>query len=106
MNGTAQDNYPQLCTEIGLTCTSCTSTTARELAAVCKGLAGKMIGQMFVQIYPSSACAPMLSHFTVAYKEESLIQDVPTLPAAYAAAPLPARREVAFARPRAMRAVA
>jgi hypothetical protein len=100
MNGTGQDSYPQLCQEVGLTCTSCTSTTAQELAAVCKGLVGKMVGQMFVQIYPSSACAPMHSFFAAAYKEAS---SVPVTPAPE---PLPARREVMFARPRAMRAVA
>jgi hypothetical protein len=104
MNGTAHDNYPQLCSEVGLTCTSCTSTTARELAAVCKGLVGKMVGQLFVQIYPSSACAPMHSHFAACYKEESSVQEAP--PVQGTPDPLPARREVMFARPRAMRAVA
>jgi hypothetical protein len=61
------DNYPRLCSEVGLTCECCTSETARQLARVCKGLRGKMISQLFVQIYPQSACAKMHGHFTASY---------------------------------------
>jgi hypothetical protein len=56
---------------VGLTCEACTSETARHLAAVCKGLKGKMVGQLFVQIYPRSACARMHSHFAEAYRQAS-----------------------------------
>ena len=99
MNSLADSQYPQLCTEVGLTCESCTSATARELAAVCKGLRGKAIGQLFVQIYPNSACAPMHSYFAAQYREASsglaIVEE-----------PLPQRREVMSARPRAVAAVA
>ena len=93
------NDYPRICSEVGLTCESCTSTTARALAAVCKGLRGKAIGQLFVQIYPNSACAPMHSYFAVQYRDapcELPIAEEPALE----------RREVMFARPRAMAAVA
>src|SRR5258708_6724277 len=59
MNPLSYDNIPQICSEVGLSCESCTAENARHLAAVCKGLPGKMVAQLFVQIYPSSACAPM-----------------------------------------------
>jgi hypothetical protein len=60
-------DYPQLCFETGLTCEVCTEGTARHLARVCKGLRGKMIGQMFVTIHPHPACAPMHAHFAERY---------------------------------------
>jgi hypothetical protein len=68
MDFSAANNYPQLCYEVGLSCKSCTAESARQLARVCKGLKGKMIGQLFVQIYPNSACAPMHAHFAEAYR--------------------------------------
>ena len=66
-----KDNYPQLCSDVGLTCESCTSETARQLARVCKGLRGKMITQLFVQIYPHSACSKMHAHFADSYRLNS-----------------------------------
>ena len=95
------DDYPRICSEVGLTCETCTAATAHNLAAVCKALPGKAVAQLFVQIYPHSACSPMHSHFAAEYRE-ALAQLVDELPAA----PVPARREVKFARPRAMAAVA
>jgi hypothetical protein len=93
------NTYPQICSEVGLDCETCTASTARELAVICKGLRGKAIGQLFVQIYPDSACAPMHSHFAACYKEASVEPK--------AATPcLSQRREVVFAQPRAMCAVA
>ncbi|HWZ33340.1 MAG TPA: hypothetical protein VNX18_18490 [Bryobacteraceae bacterium] len=64
-------NYPQLCFEVGLTCEGCTAETARQLAQACKGLRGKAIGQLFVQIHPHSACARMHRHFSACYLEAS-----------------------------------
>ena len=66
-----ENNYPQFCREVGLTCESCTTGTARHLAAVCKGLRGKMIGQLFVQIHPNPACARMHAHFAASYRDAS-----------------------------------
>ncbi len=66
-----EDSYPSLCAEVGLTCEECTSHTAREVARVCKGLRGKMVGQMFVQLYPHPACSPMHSNFAQAYRDAS-----------------------------------
>ncbi len=67
MNTTPEDGYPQLCFDVGLTCESCTTGTAQQLAAVCKGLRGKMIRQLFVQIHPHPACERMHAHFTASY---------------------------------------
>ena len=63
--------YPNVCLEVGLTCEACTSNTAREMARVCKGLRGKMVGQMFVQLYPHPACSRMVSNFAQAYRDAS-----------------------------------
>jgi hypothetical protein len=68
---TPDNTYPRICLEVGLTCQSCTAETARHLAAVCKGLRGKMIGQLFVQIHPHAACAPMHKHFAEHYHKAS-----------------------------------
>ena len=67
------DTYPEICHEVGLDCKTCTSAAARNLAKVCKGLKGKMIGQLFVQIYSDPACAKMHAHFTQAYLDASTI---------------------------------
>jgi hypothetical protein len=80
------DNYPRLCSEVGLTCESCTSETGRQLARICKGLRGKMIGQLFVQIHPHSACSKMHAHFTASYLEHSTnVAEIDSIPAAIAA---------------------
>ena len=71
METSPENNYPAVCIEVGLACETCAGESARHLAAVCKGLKGKMIGQLFVQIYPRSACARMHSHFAEAYRQAS-----------------------------------
>ncbi len=108
MNPLSNDNIPHICTEVGLTCESCTAETARHLAAVCKGLPGKMIAQLFVQIYPNSACAPMHRRFAAHYQEASaaLAETLAETMVALVEEPLPPRREVNSARPRIMVAVA
>lgn len=65
------NTYPRICSEVGLDCETCTEGTARNLAKVCKGLRGKMIGQLFVQIYTDPACARMHGHFAEAYIQAS-----------------------------------
>ena len=108
MNPLSNDNIPQICSEVGLTCESCTAETARNLAAVCKGLPGKMIAQLFVQIYPNSACAPMHRRFAAHYRESSaeLAETLAETIAAPVEELFPQRREVTSARPRIMVAVA
>jgi hypothetical protein len=71
MDFSPENNYPRLCAEVGLTCKVCTAESARQLSQVCKGLRGKMIGQLFVQIYPHSACAPMHGYFAQSYHASS-----------------------------------
>ena len=66
-----EESYPGLCVELGLTCEACSSNTAREVARVCKGLRGKALGQMFVQLYPDPACRPMHNNFAQAYRDAS-----------------------------------
>ena len=68
---TPENNYPRICLEVGLTCETCTAQTAREVAAVCKGLRGKAVGQLFVQIHPHPACARMHAQFAAQYREAS-----------------------------------
>lgn len=108
MNPLSNDNIPQICSEVGLTCESCTAETARNLAAVCKGLPGKMVAQLFVQIYPNSACAPMHRTFAAHYREATaeLAESPAETMAALVEEPLPQRREVGSAGPRVMAAVA
>jgi hypothetical protein len=108
MNPLSSDNIPQICSEVGLTCESCTAETARNLAAVCKGLPGKMVAQLFVQIYPNSACAPMHRGFAAHYREATaaLAETLAETLAVPMVEHLPQRREVKFARPRMMAAVA
>jgi hypothetical protein len=71
MKTSPEHDYPQLCFDVGLTCECCTARTARQLAAVCKGLRRSVIRQLFVQIHPHSACARMHLHFTTSYLEAS-----------------------------------
>jgi hypothetical protein len=66
------DTYPGICHDVGLDCETCTESTALNLAKICKGLRGKMIGQMFVQIYPDPACSKMHAHFAEAYTAASI----------------------------------
>jgi hypothetical protein len=61
------NTYPRICHEVGLDCETCTEGAARNLAKVCKGLRGKTIGQLFVQIYTDPACSKMHGHFAEAY---------------------------------------
>jgi hypothetical protein len=61
------NTYPRICHEVGLDCETCTEAAARSLAKVCKGLRGKTIGQLFVQIYTDPACSKMHGHFAEAY---------------------------------------
>lgn len=74
---TSQDSsYPQICFEVGLSCEACTAESARQLAQCCKGLRGKMIGQLFVQVYPNPACARMHAHFAECYRAASAGEEI------------------------------
>jgi hypothetical protein len=66
------NTYPRICHDVGLDCETCTESTARNLAKICKGLRGKSIGQMFVQIYTDPACARMHVHFSEEYMMASV----------------------------------
>lgn len=68
---TLENNYPQFCLNVGLDCETCTGETARQLAQTCRGLRGKMLGQLFVQIHQHPACARMHAHFAATYQEAS-----------------------------------
>jgi hypothetical protein len=68
----AMDTYPGICHDVGLDCETCTESTARNLAKICKGLRGKTIGQLFVQIYTDPACSKMHAHFEGAYLAASI----------------------------------
>ena len=59
------------CVELGLVCDECASRTAHQLAQSCKGLPGKLISQMFVQLYPQPECSRMCVRFAAAYRDAS-----------------------------------
>jgi hypothetical protein len=71
MNTPSDDRYPRMCLESGLTCESCNRETASQLAQACKGLRGKAVGQLFIQIHPYPACSRMHAHFAASYREAS-----------------------------------
>lgn len=66
-----EESYPAVCREVGLTCQACITHTASEIARACKGLQGKMLGQLFVQLYPHPACSGMHAQFAHAYRDAS-----------------------------------
>jgi hypothetical protein len=70
---------PNICLEVGLGCAACTSSSAREVARLVKGLRGKAIAQLFVQIHSYPECARMHAHFAAAYMEASI--ETPRKPA-------------------------
>ena len=84
MDSALDNNFPQMCLDVGLDCKTCTGASARELASVCKNLRGKMVAQLFVQIYPQPACAKMHGHFAAAYREATA---QPAPPIAYTRQP-------------------
>ena len=94
-----REQYPQICQEVGLSCKRCTEDSAASLATVCKGLRGKTVAQLFHQIYPQPACAPMGAHFARCYRAAAQVEV--SLPDR-----LPVRKEVTALRPRAVAAVA
>jgi hypothetical protein len=67
------------CNETGLSCESCTSQTAAELARTCTGLRGRMVAQLFVQLYPDPGCARMHANFAAVYKTASQGSAGPTI---------------------------
>jgi hypothetical protein len=72
-HGPPGEAYPALCTTVGLACDTCVSDSARHVAAICKGMRGKMIVQLFVQLYPEPACARMSARFADSYRDASVI---------------------------------
>jgi hypothetical protein len=69
------DRTQASCRESGLDCESCTAQTATELARTCKGLRGKMVAQLFVQLYPEPACSKMHAHFASVYRSASRVDE-------------------------------
>ena len=59
------------CVELGLVCEDCVSRTAQQLAQSCKGLPGRLLSQMFVQLYPEPECSRMSVRFAAAYRNVS-----------------------------------
>ncbi len=59
------------CNAAGLSCEACTSQTATELAQTCRGLGGRMVAQLFVQLYPEPGCSRMHANFVAVYKSAS-----------------------------------
>lgn len=100
-----REQIPEICQEVGLSCRRCTEDSAASMAAVCKGLRTKAVTQLFYQIYPQSACAPMSSHFARAYRAASQ-QAAVEREDRFQSESMGIRREVTAMRPRTMAAVA
>jgi hypothetical protein len=66
-NSSNKQDYRALCLDVGMDCASCVKSTAGEAAKVCPGLKGRAIQQLFVLLYPNSACAPMHGRFAQEY---------------------------------------
>lgn len=80
-----ESRNPTSCRETGLNCEACTSQTAAELARACRGLRGKAVAQLFVQLYPEPGCSRMHAQFAAAYRAASRAdecgddwEDIPT----------------------------
>ena len=65
------DRSPEGCASLGLECHRCVSISAGKVAAVCRGMNEDGAAKMFVQLYPSAGCAPMMAAFQAAYAEAS-----------------------------------
>ncbi len=101
-----REQVPGICQQVGLSCKSCTEDSAASLAAVCKGLRTKAVVQLFHQIYPHSACAPMSSHFAKSYRAASEEDLRIRASQELLNGKVGVRKEVASLRPRTMAAVA
>lgn len=66
------DRCPEGCASLGLDCHRCVSTSAGKVAAVCRGMNEEGAAKIFVQLYPSVGCAPMMAAFQAAYAEASV----------------------------------
>ena len=63
------ENRPESCLKVGLDCRTCVQRSASSVASVCPGLGSAGAEQVFLQIFPSEGCAPMLAAFAAAYAE-------------------------------------
>jgi len=66
------ERRPESCASLGLDCHRCVSTSATKVATVCRGMNEDGVARIFVQLYPSGGCAPMVAAFQSAYFEASV----------------------------------
>lgn len=67
-----RDRDPQSCLAVGLDCRSCVCRSAENVAAICHGMTPRAVHNIFVQLYPSPACAGMAMAFESAYCDASV----------------------------------
>jgi hypothetical protein len=63
------ENRPESCLKVGLDCRTCVQRSASSIAAICPGLGTAGAEQVFLQIFPSDGCAPMMTAFAASYAE-------------------------------------
>ncbi len=75
-------NHTQLCDEVGLDCTQCVRECAGHTARICGSLNGRLIGEIFGQIYHHAQCQQMSDLFARAYVEALVPRRKPVASAA------------------------
>ena len=86
MNLLTEENSPQTCSALGLDCRSCVQKSAASVAKICHGLDARALEQVFVQLYSSAGCRPMMSAFGSAYLDVSAPRPVRMMTAVASAA--------------------
>lgn len=79
------ENRPETCSNLGLECGTCMRKAASSVAAICHGLDSHGLLQIFLGMYPSTACHPMAPTFESAYREATTSECTPILTTAAAA---------------------
>ena len=73
------ENRPESCLKVGLDCRTCVQRSASSIAAICPSLSPAGAEQVFLQIFPSSGCAPMATAFAICYAEAEAGRKTPGL---------------------------
>lgn len=80
-----EGNRPETCAAVGLECGVCVRKAAGSVARICPGLDAHGAQQIFVQLFSSNGCQPMINAFERAYLD-AISAPKPHLIAAVAAA--------------------
>ena len=67
MHAMPEDRSPSACLALGLDCRNCVERSAETVASICRGATPEGVRGIFLQLYPSTGCAPMAVTFQFAY---------------------------------------